>query len=89
MLMRRRNGSSEFHPTGSLKDWSAVDIVGKIEAETLVINGVEEGPSDEAVRPFVEGIRNVEWIKLKGTTHMPMYEDPERYFEVVVEFLTK
>jgi hypothetical protein len=71
MLMRYRNGSSEFHPISSLKDWSAVDIVGKIEAETLVNSGVEKGRSDEAVRPFVEGIRNVEWIKLKRTTDMP------------------
>ena len=82
-----RLGKSEFIVRGSLRDWSAVDVVGEIEAETLVINGVEEGASDEAVRPFVERIQNVRWEKMRGASHVPFYEDPEKYFEIVGNFL--
>jgi L-proline amide hydrolase len=85
----RRLGPSEFESAGSQRDWSAVGAVKKIEAETLVINGEEEGASDEAVRPFVEGIKRAEWVKLKGTRHMPMYEDPESYWHVAGSFLLK
>lgn len=83
----RRLGPSEFESAGSQRDWSAVEAVKTIEAETLVINGEEEGASDEAVKPFVEGIKGAKWMKIKGTRHMPMYEDPERYWEVVRGFL--
>jgi pimeloyl-ACP methyl ester carboxylesterase len=82
-----RLGKSEFLVTGSLRDWSAVDVVGEIEAETLVINGVEEGASDESVRSFVERIQNVRWEKMRGASHVPFYENPEKYFEIVGNFL--
>ena len=82
-----RLGPSEFESLGSQRDWSAVEAVKDIQAGTLLINGEEEGASDEAVRPFVEGIKGVNWVKIKGTRHMPMYEDPDRYWEVVGSFL--
>ena len=56
-------------------------------APTLVINGVEEGASDKAVEPFVEKIKDVKWVKLENSTHMPIYEEPERYLEVLKGFL--
>lgn len=82
-----RNGPSEFEVTGSQRNWSAIESVKKITVPTLVINGKDEGASDEAVKPFVEGIKDVKWIKFEKSSHMPMYEEPERYFGVVSEFL--
>jgi L-proline amide hydrolase len=84
-LTRGRNGPSEFEITGSLRDWSAVERVKSIVVPTLVVNGTNEGATDEAVRPFVEGIRDVKWVKFGKSLHMPMYEEPERYF---VDFLS-
>ena len=83
-----RNGPSEFAVTGSNKDWSAVESTKTVTVPTLVINGKDEGATDEAVRPFVEGIKDVKWVKLDKSSHMPMYEEPERYFEVVAGFLS-
>ena len=73
--------------TGSLRDWSAIESAKTISVPTLVINGTSEGASDEAVRPFVEGIKAVKWVKFDKSTHMPMYEEPEKYFELVSNFL--
>jgi pimeloyl-ACP methyl ester carboxylesterase len=52
-----------------------------------VINGTDEGATDEGVQPFVKGIKGVKWVKLEKSSHMPMYEEPERYFDVLREFL--
>lgn len=82
-----RNGPSDFEAGGSQRNWSAVESVKNITVPTLVINGTAEGATDEAVRPFVEGIKGAKWVKLEKSTHMPMYEEPERYFEVLREFL--
>jgi pimeloyl-ACP methyl ester carboxylesterase len=73
--------------TGNQRDWSAVESAKKITVPSLVINGTDEGATDEAVKPFVEGIKGSKWIKFKKSSHMPMYEEPERYFEVISEFL--
>lgn len=70
-----------------MRNWSAAQKVKNINVPTLVINGKEEGATDEAVRPFVEGIKDSKWVKLVNSTHMPMYEEPEKYFDVLKEFL--
>ena len=82
-----RNGPNEFEVTGNLRGWAAIESAKTISVPTLVINGTNEGASDEAVRPFVEGIKDAKWVKFGKSTHMPMYEEPERYFEVVSNFL--
>lgn len=81
------NGPSEFNPTGSLEHWSAVEASRAIEVETLVIYGEEEGASGEAAKPFIDEIKHVKCVQMKGTRHMPMYEDPENYWKLVGEFL--
>ncbi len=82
-----RNGPSEFEVTGGQRNWSAVESAKKISVPTLVINGTAEGATDEAVRPFVEGIKGSKWVKFKNSTHMPMYEERKRYFDVLKGFL--
>ena len=85
----RRNGPDEFTPSGSLVGWSGAESAKKIKVPTLVINGVNEGATDEAIKPFTEGIKGMKWVKFEKSTHMSIYEEKERYFKVVGEFLTK
>ncbi|KAG4442476.1 hypothetical protein IFR05_002078 [Cadophora sp. M221] len=81
------SGPDEFKSRGVMKNWSAAESAKGIEVPTLVINGVNEGASDEAVKPFVEGIKDVKWIKLESSTHCPLHEEKENYLKVVSEFL--
>ncbi|KAH7371465.1 proline iminopeptidase [Cadophora sp. MPI-SDFR-AT-0126] len=81
------SGPDEFKSRGVLKNWSAAEAAKGIEVPTLVINGVNEGASDEAVKPFVEGIKNVKWVKLENSTHCPLHEEKENYLQVVSDFL--
>jgi len=82
-------GTNNFKVGGSLKQWSAAENCSKINVPTLVINAVEEGATDEAVVPFVKIIPDMKWVKMKKTSHMPMYEEKENYLEVLVEFLKR
>lgn len=70
-----------------MKNWTAVEAAKGIAVPTLVINGVNEGASDAAVKPFVDGIKNVKWVKLENSTHCPIFEEKENYLKVVSEFL--
>ena len=78
-----RNGPSEFTITGTLKTWSIIDRIPLIKVPTLVINGIYDDAQDIVVKPFVQGIRNVEWVKMQRSSHMSHFEEPARYLAVV------
>jgi pimeloyl-ACP methyl ester carboxylesterase len=63
-------------------------VIKNITVPTLVLNGVNEGASDKAIAPFVEGIPNVTYIKLHDSTHMPHWEERDRYIQVIGEWLS-
>lgn len=84
---RSRSGPNEFKTTGVMENWSAAEAAKGIEVRTLVINGVNEGASDEAVKPFLDGIKEVKWVKLVNSTHVPLHEEKENYLKVVSDFL--
>lgn len=59
-----------------------------IEVPTLVINGIDEYASGDAVKPFLDEIRDVRLVTIPGTTHSPHIEKKEEYMKTVGEFLT-
>lgn len=59
-----------------------------INVPTLVLNGINEYASGEAVKPFVEEIPDVRLFTLDGTSHSPHFERKEEYMKIVGEFLT-
>lgn len=81
------NGPSEFHVTGSLRDWTIVDRLSVISTPTLVINGRYDEATPATVMPFVERIRGARWVTFDESSHMPHVEEPERFHETVNEFL--
>ncbi|KAF9000592.1 proline-specific peptidase [Cyathus striatus] len=81
-------GPSEFTITGSLKQWTIVDIVHSIQVVTLVINGAFDEAQDVCVSPFFEKIPKVKWVTFANSSHTPFFEERERYMKVVGGFLT-
>ena len=59
-----------------------------IAVPTLVINGINEFASGDAVKAFVEEIPDVRLITIEGTTHSPNFEKKEQYMKIVGVFLT-
>ena len=82
-----RNGPSEFHVIGSLKDWTIVDDIHKIKASTLLLNGRYDEAQDSAVQPYFRALPKVKWYQFAESSHMPHYEERERYMQVVGDFL--
>ncbi|KAF8983838.1 Alpha/Beta hydrolase protein [Cyathus striatus] len=80
-------GSRTFKKAGVLKDYSIIDSLPDISCPTLLINSALDEVQDIAMQPFADKIGNIRWVKLENSSHMPMHEEPERYFTVILDFL--
>ncbi len=81
------NGPNEFFCIGSLRTWSVVDEVHRIEAPTLLISGRFDEATPATVQPFFDAIPDVRWEILERSSHMPFLEEPDRFDEIVNAFL--
>lgn len=81
------NGPSEFTVTGTLKDYSVVDLLEDIEAPTLLISGRHDEATPVTVQPYYDRIHDVRWEILEDSSHVPHLEEPERFREVLLGFL--
>jgi L-proline amide hydrolase len=81
------NGPSEFHVIGTLKTWSIIDRLDRIQVPTLLISGRYDEATPAVVQPFADGIKDVRWEIFENSSHMPHVEETERCLKVVGEFL--
>ncbi|KAF8512734.1 proline iminopeptidase [Hysterangium stoloniferum] len=81
------NGRHEFEATGTLKDWTIVPDLPKITARTLIISGKHDVAQDDAIRPWFLGIPKCKWVQFSESSHMPQWEERDRFMEVASEFL--
>jgi L-proline amide hydrolase len=81
------NGPSEFYTVGSLKGWSVIDRLPRIDVPTLIISGHHDEAAPVAVRPFVERIPDVRWRIFAESSHMPHVEETETFLHIVDNFL--
>ncbi|KAF7356098.1 Proline-specific peptidase [Mycena venus] len=80
-------GPSEFNITGTMREWSVVDNIHKISVPTFLLNGRYDDAQDVGVVPFFERIPKVKWVQFAESSHMPFFEEPERFLQVVGDFL--
>ncbi|OSX62093.1 hypothetical protein POSPLADRAFT_1143690 [Postia placenta MAD-698-R-SB12] len=73
--------------TGEYKTWDVRDKLHQVLVPTLVINGRADYMQDIVCAPFFERIPKVKWITLEKSSHMPFWEERERYMEIVDHFL--
>jgi L-proline amide hydrolase len=83
------NGPSEFHVTGTLREWSVVPRLGEIEVPALVVSGEHDEATPAVARTVHEGIRGSELVLLDGCSHMAHVEQPERYLALLDEFFSR
>jgi len=82
-----RNGPSEFHVTGLLANWTIIEDAHKINVPTLITNGQYDEAQDEVIAPFFKEIPRVKWIRFEKSSHMPHFEERERYMKEMKAFL--
>jgi L-proline amide hydrolase len=81
------NGPNDFHVIGTLSDWSVDGRLDAVEAPTLLISGRYDEATPATVQPFYDQIPDVRWEILEESSHMPHIEEPERFLEVMRDYL--
>jgi L-proline amide hydrolase len=69
------NGPSEFHVTGTLKNWDIIRQLPKINVPTLVTSGRYDEATPLIARTVHEGIRGSEWVLFENSSHMAHVEE--------------
>ncbi|MGB9483806.1 MAG: proline iminopeptidase-family hydrolase [Candidatus Dormiibacterota bacterium] len=83
------NGPSEFHVIGSIKDWSVADRLGEIKVPTLIVSGEFDEATPELQETLSRGIEGSERVLLENCSHLPFWEEPGRYLEVIESWLRR
>ncbi|KAJ8517389.1 hypothetical protein ONZ45_g5432 [Pleurotus djamor] len=82
-------GPSIYNITGNVSSWSIIDKLHNVQCSTLVISSPIDTVQPIAITPWFENVQKVKWVELQNSTHVPMFEEPERYFDVIVAFLAR
>jgi len=83
------NGPSEFHVIGSIKDWQVKDRLGEIDVPTLLVSGRYDEAAPALQEVLKAGINGAEWELFEESSHLPHYEERERYMQVVGDWLAR
>jgi L-proline amide hydrolase len=81
------NGPSEFHVIGTMKDWTIVDRLDRIDVPVLLISGRYDEATEACVQPYADHIADVRWTIFKESSHMPHVEERNASMKVVGDFL--
>lgn len=83
------NGPSEFHVIGTLKNWTIVDRLGRIKVPTLVTSGRYDEATPAIAETVHRSIAGSEWVVFEESSHTAHIEEPERYRQVLDQFLSR
>ena len=81
------NGPTEFHVIGTMRHWSIIDRLSRIQVPTLLISGRYDEATPATVQPFADGIADVRWQIFEASSHMPHVEEREACMACVAAFL--
>jgi L-proline amide hydrolase len=83
------NGPSEFHVVGTIRDWDITERLGDIDVPALLLSGRHDEATPRIVGEIRDRIRNVQWVLLEESSHLPHVEEPERFVAAVEGFLER
>jgi proline-specific peptidase len=84
-----KNGPSEIHCIGTLRTWDVTPRLGEITIPTLVISGRYDEATPKISKEVSDAIPGAEWVLFEESSHMPHEEEPERFRQVVGDFLAQ
>ncbi len=80
-------GPTEFHVTGSLKQWDVTSQLHRIIAPTLITSGKYDEAAESVVEPVRLGIPGSKRILFEHSSHMSHVEEADLFCEKAVRFL--
>ena len=83
------NGPSEFHCIGTIKDWSIIDRLNRINVPTLLVSGRHDEATPAVVQPYADFIPDVRWTIFEQSSHMPHIEETKDFLNLVRDFLAE
>jgi L-proline amide hydrolase len=82
-------GPSEFHATGTLKEWEIRDRLDEIQLPTLVTSGRYDEATPAIAETVHRGIAGSEWVIFEQSSHMAHLEEEDEYRRVVEDFMRR
>ncbi len=80
-------GPSETHCTGTLKGWSVLERLEKIQTPTLFLSGKYDEATPKQVELGHKAIKDSTWKLFQHSSHTANLEEPEHYLSTVEAFL--
>ncbi len=80
-------GPNEFLYVGNLKAWNRVAELGRITCPTLVTVGLHDELPPACAMRIQHGLPDARLHVFPNSSHMPFYEEPSVYQEVLLAFL--
>lgn len=81
------NGPNEFFVVGTLKNWTIIPQLHKINVPTFIISGHYDEATPACVQPYKDHIRNSTWHIFPNSSHMPHVEEKDDCMARVGAFL--
>jgi L-proline amide hydrolase len=81
------NGPNEFFVVGTLKSWSIIDRLHRINVPTYVLSGYYDEATPVCVQPYKDKIRSAVAEIYGNSSHMPHVEEQELCMKNVGRFL--
>ncbi|HZD54444.1 MAG TPA: proline iminopeptidase-family hydrolase [Woeseiaceae bacterium] len=82
-------GPNEFTYTGNMKDWNRVGDLHRIRVPALVLTGQYDELTPACSARIHRSLPDSEIHVFPQSSHMPFFEEPERYFAVLEGFLRR
>ena len=80
-------GPNEFTYTGNMKDWNRIPAMHAIDIPCLVIAGQYDELTPACAARIHGALPNSRLAILRHSSHMPFYEEPAAYFDMLIPFL--
>ncbi|KAJ5120262.1 hypothetical protein N7448_010931 [Penicillium atrosanguineum] len=82
-----KKGISLIRQLGFMHDYDAIKTAGDIEVPVLLLTGRYDKNNEVIMGPWFKSIPRVKWAVLEKSSHMPAFEEPARFAELLTTFL--
>lgn len=77
-----------FQCTGSIRDWDRMDALWDLQTPVLLVHGEHDYILPELANMARDRLPHGQLAFFAGCSHMPFFEEPDRYIQAVSSFLT-
>lgn len=82
-------GPNEFTCTGTLQSWDRTAELGQVQAPTLILCGKYDEVVPSCSETMKAGIPDSELVVFEESSHSSHFEEPEKFFAVLKDFLRR